>query len=573
MNWLRLDDFDVSNPRLIRGEHDEVVEVQVDCVPNKFDVELCCLARKLVKNGSKAVRYRDLKIEAAPTWLLVTKQRYRCQSCDRTLYQKVPHVDDKHMMTTRLREAVELSAVKRTFADTVHVHGIEPTLATRVFRSYADRMLLNYRYKAPRIFGIDENMLLKGLRGVIVDVANAKLLDILPGNTQSEVRRGLQTRMEDWDNVEVWCQDMAGGYKGVAEDLFASVDRDGDRTAVAHAPQHKIAGACAAQKTRARNHRDVAWSDSHEAARRRSDGVARCVKRQHRGCGLGAACCVFPERKGFGRGHRRLLLGRFRCGHGVALRDQLLCPLAGDCGLQRCFGEVTELSFGDCNHVGSFTGSSTARGIVRHGGGSGSAGRTWISDEPGHAVSAGISGNSIASRSLCVIVRIVDPFGKGSGFSFVRGAVMLRLAHRCLLSRAVLVRVALDDFGAIVGNLAPVTGVGAREQQRKPKPDRHQRWQKPPPMGSEVAADGGKPDAGGEGGDRGNHGVTWLTVSARSTLPAGVFGRNVPMTPIRPVTAPPMPSASADFPLTASHAPASTRMTIATRHARNAIRV
>jgi len=220
MNWLRLDDFDVSNPRLIRGEHDEVVEVQVDCVPNKFDVDLCCLARKLVKNGNKVVRYRDLKIEAAPTWLLVTKQRYRCQSCDRTLYQRVPHVDDKHMMTTRLREAVELSAVKRTFADTVHVHGIEPTLATRVFRSYADRMLLNYRYKAPRVFGIDENMLLKGLRGVIVDVENAKLLDILPGNTQSEVRRGLQTRMEDWDNVEVWCQDMAGGYKGVAEDLF-----------------------------------------------------------------------------------------------------------------------------------------------------------------------------------------------------------------------------------------------------------------------------------------------------------------------------------------------------------------
>lgn len=220
MNWLRLDGFDVSNPRLIRGEHDEVVEVQVDCVPTKFDVDLCCLARKLVKNGTKVVRYRDLKLEAAPTWLHVSRQRYRCASCNSTLYQGVPHVDDNHMMTERLREAVEMSTIKRTFADAVHVHGVEETLARRVFRSHADRMLLDYRYKAPRVFGIDENMLLKGLRGVIVDVENAKLLDILPGNTQSEVRRGLQTRMEDWDNVEVWCQDMAGGYKGVAEDLF-----------------------------------------------------------------------------------------------------------------------------------------------------------------------------------------------------------------------------------------------------------------------------------------------------------------------------------------------------------------
>ncbi|WP_267382275.1 MULTISPECIES: ISL3 family transposase [unclassified Sphingomonas] len=219
MNWLRLPDFDVSDPRLIHGDHGEVIEVQVDCAPNKFDVDLCCLARKLVKNGNKIVRYRDLKIEAAPTWLQVSRQRYRCQSCDTTLYQRVPHVDDNHMMTSRLREAIELATIKRTFADTVHVLGVEEKLARRVFRAHANDVLLNYRYEAPRVFGVDENMLLGNLRGVIVDVENAKLLDVLPGNNGSEIRRGLD-RMDNWDNVEVWCQDMAGGYKGIAKDLF-----------------------------------------------------------------------------------------------------------------------------------------------------------------------------------------------------------------------------------------------------------------------------------------------------------------------------------------------------------------
>lgn len=180
---------------------------------------LCCLARKLVKNGTKTVRYRDLKIEAAPTWLHVSRQRYRCQSCDSTLYQGVPHVDEKHMMTTRLREAIELASIKRTFRDTVAVLGVEETLARRVFRAHADHMLLRYRYKAPRVLGIDENSLLGDLRGVIVDVENAKLLDVYEGRTQSDIRRGLD-RMEDWDNVEVWCQDMAGPYKGLAKDLF-----------------------------------------------------------------------------------------------------------------------------------------------------------------------------------------------------------------------------------------------------------------------------------------------------------------------------------------------------------------
>lgn len=69
------------------------------------------------------------------------------------------------------------------------------------------------------MFGIDENNLLGDMRGVIVDVEAGKLLDVYEGRTQSDIRRGLD-RVEDWDNVKVWCQDMAGPYKGIARDLF-----------------------------------------------------------------------------------------------------------------------------------------------------------------------------------------------------------------------------------------------------------------------------------------------------------------------------------------------------------------
>ena len=219
MNWLRLDGFNVSDPRLVHGEHGQVVEVQVDCVPNKFDVPLCCLARKLTKNGTKTVLYRDLKIEAAPTWLHVARQRYTCQSCDSTLYQAVPHVDEDHYITSRLREAITLSAVKRTFADTVHVQGVEEKLAMRVFRSYADEQLIRYRFEAPRVLGIDENALMGSQRGVVCDVERGFLLDMYPGCTGSDVRKGFD-RMDNWQNVEVWCQDMAGHYEGLAKDLF-----------------------------------------------------------------------------------------------------------------------------------------------------------------------------------------------------------------------------------------------------------------------------------------------------------------------------------------------------------------
>lgn len=223
MSWLRLPDFDASDPELVHDAAGNLVEVLVPVRPIKEMYPFCCLAPKRVKNGTKKVRYRDRRIEPAPTWLVVQRQRVTCKTCDATLYQDVPHVDDDHYITERLRDDLRLSAVNRPFRDAVRMHAVEETLVKRVFRKFADEQLLKYRFKAPRVLGIDENNLLGDMRGVIVDVEAAKLLDVYPGRTQSDVRKGFD-RMEDWQNVEVWCQDMAGPYKGLATDLFPQAE-------------------------------------------------------------------------------------------------------------------------------------------------------------------------------------------------------------------------------------------------------------------------------------------------------------------------------------------------------------
>jgi transposase len=214
-----LDGFTVIGDATVDGAGGRPLRREIKVRAADDAVGICCLGQKLVSNGPKWVKYRDLKMGTLPTWLLVRRQRFSCKTCKAVLYSNVPHVEDDHRITSRLREAIVLSSIKRTFADVVDVHGVEEALARRVFRKYADERLLPYRYPAPRVLGIDENHLLKDLRGVIVDVENGKLLDILEGRTQSNFRRGFQ-RMEDWDNVEVWCQDMAGAYKGLAQDLF-----------------------------------------------------------------------------------------------------------------------------------------------------------------------------------------------------------------------------------------------------------------------------------------------------------------------------------------------------------------
>ncbi|HEX7854459.1 MAG TPA: ISL3 family transposase [Sphingobium sp.] len=218
MNWLRLPGIEAAIPTLIHDDNGNLTDVTIDCRATAA-YNICCLAQKLVSNGTKAVRYRDRRIEPAPTWLIFRRQRKRCLSCGATLYQAIPGMDDRHRMTARFRQDIILSSINRTFADVVRFHAVEETLVRRIFREHADRELLQYRYDAPRVLGIDENHLLGGARGVICDVERGELLDVLPGRTGSDIRRGLD-RMNSWGTVEVWCQDMAGAYKGIARDLF-----------------------------------------------------------------------------------------------------------------------------------------------------------------------------------------------------------------------------------------------------------------------------------------------------------------------------------------------------------------
>lgn len=59
MSWLRLPDFEASNPELVHDDAGNLIEVLVEARPKRETFDVCCLAQKLVKNGTKAVRYRD----------------------------------------------------------------------------------------------------------------------------------------------------------------------------------------------------------------------------------------------------------------------------------------------------------------------------------------------------------------------------------------------------------------------------------------------------------------------------------------------------------------------------------
>jgi transposase len=221
-NWLRLPYLQAAEAEDIYGADGRIAEVQVRCrsIGGPFlPHPPCCLERDLVRNGTKVLVVRDRRIEPAPTWLHISRQRFKCRQCGRTTYEILPDVDETHAITRRLRDDIAKSAVKRPFRDAASFHAVEHNLVRRVFLAYAKDRLANYEIALPRVLGVDENRILSGDRFVCMDIEGGKLLDFLKTRDVKTVSAYF-AKASNHDVVEVFVQDMWRGYATVARRLF-----------------------------------------------------------------------------------------------------------------------------------------------------------------------------------------------------------------------------------------------------------------------------------------------------------------------------------------------------------------
>lgn len=173
----------------------------------------------LLRNGTKTIKVRDRRLEPAPTWLLIQRQRFKCKSCGGTSYEVLPDVDDDHYITRRLRSDIAKSAIKRPFEDAATFHSVEPTLVRRIFLAYAREKLKDYEFLPPRVLGVDENRILGGDRFVCADIEAGTLLDMLPSRDTASLDPYFE-QMTGVHRVEVFCQDMWRGYETIAKRHF-----------------------------------------------------------------------------------------------------------------------------------------------------------------------------------------------------------------------------------------------------------------------------------------------------------------------------------------------------------------
>ena len=197
-----------------------------------FPPEDCCDTPQLVKNGSKRAIYRDLPMHGKHVGIWFDRQRWTCRQCNGTVYQCIPHMHHEHSMTYRLVEFIEKRSLEETFASLSRQIGVSEGTIRGIFRKFAARELAKQEIVTPRWMGIDEIHFLSKFRGIITNVENRTLVDLIPQRSQSSIATYLY-KLHDRKNIEVVTIDMWEPYRRAVQAVLPGAKLVVDRYHIA----------------------------------------------------------------------------------------------------------------------------------------------------------------------------------------------------------------------------------------------------------------------------------------------------------------------------------------------------
>ncbi len=174
-----------------------------------------CDSANLVGFGRREQMVKDLPMHGKRVGLYVDTKRFKCRSCTKTFYEKLPAVDEKRLMTSRLVEWVGKQAIKRTFASIAEEVGVTEGTVRSVFSDYVNELENTVRFETPRWMGIDEIHLIKP-RGVISNINNNTIVELLPNRNKETVIRYL-SQLEGRDRIHYVAMDMWAPYRDAVE--------------------------------------------------------------------------------------------------------------------------------------------------------------------------------------------------------------------------------------------------------------------------------------------------------------------------------------------------------------------
>jgi len=214
---LNMRGLDIDPARSV--ETDDAITIGIKRRPEPDTVCHHCYANRLAPNGARIVSYVDMQTRGKPVTLEWDRQRYLCGNCGKTTPDSHADLHDEFMMTRRLYEWIGKRGMNTTFAAISRDAGLDERTIRRVFEHWSEAKMGQLNFETPEVLGIDEVHLLDNARGVLTNVSQKTLIDLLPNRNYDTMAKRI-SRMPDRDRVKVLTMDMWQPYRRLCENLL-----------------------------------------------------------------------------------------------------------------------------------------------------------------------------------------------------------------------------------------------------------------------------------------------------------------------------------------------------------------
>ncbi len=194
--------------------------------------ECVCFFPKVVRNGTKKVSFQDTQMHGKRVEIEVSLQRYKCQGCESTLYPDVPHMHERHRITQRLFDHICKLGTHRSWTALATEVGMDPQTVSDIWNKWADEKIASFVPVTPTWLGIDELYIMGKYRGIITNVRDHTLVNMLEERDVGTLLGYFQTGFER-EKVELITMDMWKPYRDVAKIAFPQAKIIVDRFHVA----------------------------------------------------------------------------------------------------------------------------------------------------------------------------------------------------------------------------------------------------------------------------------------------------------------------------------------------------
>ena len=241
-----------------------------------------CGSDALVGFGRREQWIRDLPIHGRRVGIAIDTRRFRCKFCKRTFYEPLPAIDDKRLMTTRLKTWLEKKSLRHPFSQLSEETGVGALTVRQVFDDYAQDLKDSLRFETPEVLGIDEVHLIRRSRAVFTSIPACFVVEILPDRNKTTVARYLSD-LPHKRRIRCVAIDMWRPYQEAVRESLPGVSIVVDKfhvlkmaNAALDSLRKAVGGGLPSEKRRSlMRYRHILlkrFSDLNEAQRKRLDG-------------------------------------------------------------------------------------------------------------------------------------------------------------------------------------------------------------------------------------------------------------------------------------------------------------